>query len=231
MIYTALTNKALRLAYAAHHGQVDDSGVPYIFHPCHLAEQMPDEVTACTALLHDVAEDTAVTLEELEGEFPRAVIDALRLLTHAPGTDYFAYVRAIRSNPIARMVKLADLAHNADLNRFAGCADISAGKLERRREKYLRARAILEEWPFLVRMMENGGLLLGPEDLERVGLRFAGWAGGDGAFAAGMRVRPVFPGKAGEELLLLPGQDYPLSLCGGGQNKKTTFRLVAPSEF
>ena len=63
MIYTPLTNKALRLAYTAHHGQVDKSGVPYIFHPYHLAEQMTDEITTCVALLHDVVEDTDITFE------------------------------------------------------------------------------------------------------------------------------------------------------------------------
>ena len=65
MIYTPLTMKAMKIAYDAHHGQVDKSGVPYIFHPCHLAEQMTDEVSTCVALLHDVAEDTDVTLEQL----------------------------------------------------------------------------------------------------------------------------------------------------------------------
>lgn len=79
MIYTPLTNKALRLAYTAHHGQVDKSGVPYIFHPYHLAEQMTDEITTCVALLHDVVEDTDITFEELAQEFPPAVIEALRL--------------------------------------------------------------------------------------------------------------------------------------------------------
>ena len=52
MIYTLLTNKAMRTAYAAHAGQVDKCGVPYIFHPIHLAEQMPDEISVCAALLH-----------------------------------------------------------------------------------------------------------------------------------------------------------------------------------
>ena len=66
MIYTSLTNKAMQLAYKAHHGQVDKSGLPYILHPYHLAEQMKDEITICTALLHDVAEDTSVTIEDLE---------------------------------------------------------------------------------------------------------------------------------------------------------------------
>ena len=144
MIYTPLTNKALRLAYAAHHGQTDKSSQPYIFHPYHLAEQMTDEVSVCVALLHDVAEDTDLTLEDLEQEFPQEVTDALRLLTHKPGTDYFDYVRAIKTNPVAVKVKLADLAHNSDETRFAGCKDIPAEQIARWREKYAKAKAILE---------------------------------------------------------------------------------------
>ena len=63
MVYTPLTIKAMKLAYAAHHGQTDKSGVPYIFHPYHVAEQMTDEFTTCVALLHDVVEDTGLTLK------------------------------------------------------------------------------------------------------------------------------------------------------------------------
>ena len=144
MIYTPLTNKALRIACAAHRDQTDQSGLPYIFHPYHLAEQMPDEISVCAALLHDVVEDTSVTLEELEREFPREVTDAVRLLTHDPETDYFDYVRAIRQNPVAVRVKLADLAHNSDETRFAGCA-VPEEQLARWREKYKRAQEILSE--------------------------------------------------------------------------------------
>lgn len=143
MIYTPLTNKAMRLAYAAHHGQTDQAGQPYIFHPFHLAEQMEDEISVCVALLHDVAEDTSVTLEELEREFPPAVTGPLRLLTHRPGTDYFDYVRTLRADPVARAVKLADLAHNADETRLAGCFGITVEQRARWRRKYARARAIL----------------------------------------------------------------------------------------
>ncbi|MDE6092769.1 MAG: HD domain-containing protein, partial [Ruminococcus sp.] len=81
MIYTKLTNKAMRIAYEAHNGQYDVNGVPYIFHPYHVAEQMNDEITVCTALLHDVAEDTDITIEQLEKEFPKEVTEALKLLT------------------------------------------------------------------------------------------------------------------------------------------------------
>ena len=69
MIYTELTNKAIRLAYQAHNGQVDKAGMPYILHPIHLAEQMDDEISTCVAILHDVVEDTVMASEEIREEF------------------------------------------------------------------------------------------------------------------------------------------------------------------
>ena len=86
MIYSELTVKAMQIAYRAHHGQTDKCGVPYIFHPMHLAEQMTDEIAVCAALLHDVAEDTEITLEQLAKDFPELVITALKLLTHDDNT-------------------------------------------------------------------------------------------------------------------------------------------------
>ena len=75
MIYTPITKLALNTAYKAHEGQLDRSGLPYIFHPYHVAEQMKDETTCAIALLHDVVEDTDMTLEELEKLFPPAVTE------------------------------------------------------------------------------------------------------------------------------------------------------------
>ena len=144
MIYTELTNKAMRIAYAAHHGQLDYNGIPYIFHPVHLAEQMDDEISCCAALLHDVVEDTDVTMEELAKEFPAEVIDVLKLLTHDDSTDYFDYVRAIGTHPVAKKVKLADLAHNSDQTRCVG-SDLTEEKLARWRAKYEKATKILTE--------------------------------------------------------------------------------------
>lgn len=144
MIYTPLTNKAMRFAYQAHHGQLDYNGIPYIFHSIHLAEQMDDEISCCVALLHDVVEDTDITLEDLAQEFPEEVIEALKLLTHEDGTDYFDYVRAIRENPIAKKVKLADLNHNSDQSRCIG-SGLSEVQLARWKQKYQRAREILVE--------------------------------------------------------------------------------------
>jgi len=142
MIYTALTRRAMQIAYNAHHGQMDPCGVPYIFHPMHLAEQMEDEVSCAVAILHDVVEDTYVTLEMLQQEFPPIVTDALSLLTHHKSDDYFEYVNRIRSNPIAKAVKLADLAHNSDQSRCAD-TDVPTEKLLHWAEKYKRVKEIL----------------------------------------------------------------------------------------
>ena len=142
MIYTPLTNKAMKIAYAAHHGQVDHNGIPYIFHPIHLAEAMDDEVSCCAALLHDVVEDTSVTMEELAKEFPAEVIQVLKLLTHDKDTDYFDYVLAIKADPTAVKVKLADIAHNSSFERCAG-SDLSPERIEYFRQKYQKAKEIL----------------------------------------------------------------------------------------
>ena len=68
-------------------------------------------------------------------KFPPEVIEPLRLLTHEEGADYTAYIQAIRGNPIARAVKLADLAHNSDETRYAGCEEAPEEQLARRRQK------------------------------------------------------------------------------------------------
>lgn len=142
MIYTADTKKALKLCFEAHKDQVDKTGMPYVFHPFHLAEQMKDEESTIVALLHDVAEDTDYTLEDLrEMGFSKAVIDALTLLTHEEGVPYMDYIAALKSNPLARVVKLADLAHNSDTTRLDS-SEMDARMLARL-DKYRQAREML----------------------------------------------------------------------------------------
>ena len=141
MLYTPLTKKAMKIAFDAHKDQTDKNGMPYIYHPIHLAEQMTSEAEICVALLHDVAEDTDITLETLAKDFPSEVIEALTLMTHDDAVPYFDYVRAIKENPIARAVKLADLAHNSDLTRLDNIDD----KARARAEKYKTAVQILTE--------------------------------------------------------------------------------------
>ncbi|MDD4564212.1 MAG: HD domain-containing protein [Eubacteriales bacterium] len=140
MIYTDPTKRAMQIAYKAHHGQTDKSDVPYIFHPIHLAEQMQTEAETITALLHDVVEDTDVTLDDLVKEdFSSEVIAALQLLTHDDAVPYLDYVREIKKNPIARAVKLADLKHNSDSGRLSTLDEKALARLE----KYKMAIAIL----------------------------------------------------------------------------------------
>lgn len=145
MIYTQLTNRAMRIAYDAHHGQNDHGGVPYIFHPLHIAEQMDDEISVCCALLHDVVEDTCVTMKDLERDFPPEITEVVRLLTHDPAVDYFEYIRALKKNPVARKIKLVDLAHNCDETRMAA-QSLTRDELQYFRAKYRKARDILESW-------------------------------------------------------------------------------------
>ncbi len=142
MVYTKQTKMALKLCFEAHKHQIDKSGMPYVFHPFHLAEQMTTEETVITALLHDVVEDTAYTLEDLRNMgFSENVLQAISLLTHDENTEYFSYIEKIRENPIAKTVKLADLRHNSDLSRL----DTIDEKALKRCEKYKKAIALLED--------------------------------------------------------------------------------------
>lgn len=144
MIYTENTKKALKLCFEAHKEQKDKSGLPYVFHPFHLAEQMEDEESTVVALLHDVAEDTDYTLEDIAAMgFSRNVMEALALLTHDEAVPYMEYVKALRNNLIARRVKLADLRHNSDLSRLD--ADQIDEKALARVNKYAEAIKLLEE--------------------------------------------------------------------------------------
>lgn len=141
MIYTNLTKKALKLSFEAHKEQVDKTGLPYIFHPFHLAEQMNDEASVCVALLHDVVEDTNYSFDDLIKEgFSDDIIEALKLLTHDSNVPYLDYVYMIKENSLATKVKLADLKHNSDLSRL----ELNVDKLPPKLELYLKAIEILE---------------------------------------------------------------------------------------
>ena len=140
MIYTKLSKKALKLCFEAHKDQVDKSGMPYVFHPFHLAEQMQTEETVAVALLHDVVEDTDYTLDDLKAMgFPDSVISALALLTHDDSEPYMDYVARIKNDPVAKAVKLADLRHNSDLSRL----DEVDEKARKRVLKYAEAIKLL----------------------------------------------------------------------------------------
>ncbi len=144
MLYTDLTNKAMRLCYEAHKGQYDKSGVPYIFHPIHLAEQLEDERDICVALLHDVIEDTEYTIDDIvECGFPGEVIEAIKILTRDKSIDYMDYIALVKENDIAKRVKLKDLEHNSDPTRLANIKDTE--KRAVLSERYEKAKKYLTE--------------------------------------------------------------------------------------
>ena len=142
MIYTEQTKKAMRIAFEAHKNQQDKSGLPYIYHPIHLAEQMKDEQTTCIALLHDVVEDAGITFEQLYAEgFSDEIVAAIKLMTHDDSVPYMNYIKLISTNPLATAVKLADLRHNSDLTRL----DTVDERARERAEKYRKAINLLLE--------------------------------------------------------------------------------------
>lgn len=144
MIYSAQTKLAMEIAYHAHHGQRDKGGMPYIFHPYHLAEQMDTEVEVTAALLHDVVEDTPWTIAGLrDAGISEEVLEALELLTHPKGMPYMDYIRRLIDHPVARKIKLADIHHNGDFTRLS---PEDTAKREYFANKYEEATKLLESY-------------------------------------------------------------------------------------
>ena len=142
MFYSELINKAIDLAYSAHHGQKDKAGRPYFIHPFTVAMKMETEAEICTALLHDVVEDTGITPEYLRENFTPEIAEAVDVLTHRDGESYDEYILKIKANPLACKVKLSDIEHNMDVTRLAGNSE-AMKRYDNRRKKYEHAREIL----------------------------------------------------------------------------------------
>jgi len=131
----------LILAYNTHKDQVDKAGLPNIDHPFYLATQMNTEEAIITALLHDAVEDSSYTFKDIERlGFSPSIMTALRLLTHDDSDDYITYIQRIKTNELARVVKLADLKHNSDDSRL----DIIDDKVIERLHRYAESIKILE---------------------------------------------------------------------------------------
>jgi (p)ppGpp synthase/HD superfamily hydrolase len=130
-----MLDRAIQVAARAHEGQTDKQGQPYLLHPIAVMMRVEPIEAKIVAVLHDVVEDTAVTLDELiAADFPDNVIAALRLVTHAKDEPYADYVVRAKANPIARTVKLADLAENTRIERALmrpGSLDRDARRLQR----------------------------------------------------------------------------------------------------
>lgn len=128
--------KAHEVAKKAHLGQTDRAGIDYIKHPEAVASFVTTDEEKAVAYLHDVIEDTSLTLLDLEEEgFSKKIIEAVDILTKKKEQDYQSYLKLVKTNELARVVKLADLRHNSDLNRLKKISP----KDIKRREKYLSA--------------------------------------------------------------------------------------------
>lgn len=130
------SEKAYKIAKRAHLGQVDKAGEDYIKHPEKVASFVKTDEEKVVAYLHDVIEDTELTLEDLyEYGFSKEVLEAVDIITKKGGENYQSYLNSVKKNKLARAVKLADLRHNSDLTRLTEVTE----KDIKRKEKYQKA--------------------------------------------------------------------------------------------
>jgi (p)ppGpp synthase/HD superfamily hydrolase len=112
-------DKAILVAVQAHHGQKDRYGQPYILHPLRVMLSVKPEVEMIVAVLHDVVEDSELSLEDLKKEgFSDEIVRAVDCLTKREGEPYEAHVERARQNRLALPVKIADLEDNMDPQRM-----------------------------------------------------------------------------------------------------------------
>lgn len=144
--YNELLNLAIKVSASAHQGQSDKGGNPYFEHPKAVAESLTNTEYKIVAYLHDVCEDTSVTLDDLLNMgFTFRIVNSVRLLTKTKELTYQEYLRRIRMDSCARAVKIADLKHNMDLSRISEPTEND----HKRNEKYKRALEFLESSEYL----------------------------------------------------------------------------------
>lgn len=137
-----LLAEAIALAARAHSGQVDRLGAPYILHPLRVMLRLEDPLVQVAAVLHDVVEDTSLSLENLaEAGFPEQVIEAVDAMTRRPGEEYFAYVARAGRHPHARRIKIADLMDNIERTLLLPPTQDNLMRLARYREALARLMA------------------------------------------------------------------------------------------
>lgn len=134
--------RAIAIATGAHDGQYDKGGEPYILHALRVMLAMNTEQHRIVAVLHDVVEDSSISIGTVGYQFGARIAAAVDALTKRKGEAYDDYLDRVKADDIARLVKLADLKDNSDLGRLMRRPDETDRK---RLAKYLRARAILQE--------------------------------------------------------------------------------------
>ena len=110
--------EAIKVAVEAHAGQTDNAGAPYILHPLRVMQACETIEQKIAATLHDVIEDSALTLGDLREQFGEEIADAVDALTRRDGESYMQFVDRCGQNDLARAVKLCDLADKMNLDRL-----------------------------------------------------------------------------------------------------------------
>jgi (p)ppGpp synthase/HD superfamily hydrolase len=141
----AMLERAIQLATQAHQGQHDKAGAPYILHPLRIMFRMVSEAEMIVAVLHDVIEDSEITLSDLRrAGFAEPIVAALDCLTHRAGETYDEYIERIMSNPLAVRIKVADVEDNMDIRRIKELHEHDIARLKKYREVWSRLTAGLD---------------------------------------------------------------------------------------
>ena len=132
-----LLERAIRIAVNAHAGQKDKAGAPYILHPLRVMMKMASDMEMIAAVLHDVIEDTACTLDKFRREgFPEEIIIALDYLTRREAETYSDFIKRVKENALALRVKLADLEDNMNADRLPLITEKDRQRLAKYREAF-----------------------------------------------------------------------------------------------
>lgn len=135
---------SIDLANKYHHKQVDKSGLPYILHPLHVMNNVSGIEAKIVAILHDIIEDTPLTIEDLMIHgFDLNIVDAIDIITKIKGEHYDDYLKRVKDNELARIVKIADLSHNMDISRLANPTEKDYTRIEKYRKasEYLKGKS------------------------------------------------------------------------------------------
>jgi (p)ppGpp synthase/HD superfamily hydrolase len=134
---------AILLAVQAHRGQRDKGGQPYVLHPLRLMMRLDRDVERIVAVLHDVVEDSRYSLADLRQRgYAEDVLQALDCLTRRTAETYGEFIDRVKTNAIARRVKLADLEDNMDVRRLTKFTDDDRARLVRYHEAWAALRGL-----------------------------------------------------------------------------------------
>jgi len=130
-------DSAILLSVTSHIGTIDENGEPFILHPIHIMMKMSSIEEKIVAILHDIVEDTSITLLTIEKQFGIVVRDAIDAISRRKGEDYNNYIKRVKENSLATKVKLVDLRHNMDILRTQDLQDYKLKRLKKYHKAYM----------------------------------------------------------------------------------------------